>query len=295
MTFIEPRVPYVKARLDALTAPYTSRISSFNAQNVSPRIKQAQVYSKVTQKRVIDTYSNVAKHPITRRAIQQTNGGFQLSKRKAYDGYVWARPRAIAAGLEAHRITADIVGPRVVKAVSWTASRVDEQWQIIRAQISHLYYTHLDPYTGPYVAKINQVISPLITSLYQRIYLPYIKPVIVSFIPAELMIPEKPKSFWAMMADILPSPGGGHAAEHRGQMDGYYAKMEKEKAQTRTTASRSTSSQSTASKSVSTASGETEGKQKIDRAEIDKAREALKGRIEAQGQAGYDKLHKQVH
>lgn len=84
-------------------------------------------------------------------------------------------------------------------------------------QIASQYKTHLDPHLHPYTSKVSAATSPYIALLNQKIYTPYLREYVHYFLPAAILAPEPPKSFWGMISDFLPSPGS-NAAERKGSM-----------------------------------------------------------------------------
>jgi hypothetical protein len=169
-----------------------------------------------------------------------------------------------------------------------------------------LYYAHLDPHVGPHLRRASTTLAPHVESFNQKVYRPYIRPTLEAVLPAFVFTPEPPKTFWAMIADFLPS-AGNHAAERKGSMDEGYSRAKKD-VKTKTasvksavsSASASISPSATASvKSAVTAakvkSASAAGKEKMTRAQMDKARENLKERIEEQGKKGYKQVKSEVN
>ena len=84
---------------------------------------------------------------------------------------------------------------------------------------------------------------------------------------------------------------GGHVAERKGQMDDAYSKAAREKNR----ATQSIASMAAkASKAASSATGSAKAAGAFDRAEMDRTRDALKKKIDTQGQKAYDQLHDKV-
>ena len=160
-----------------------------------------------------------------------------------------------------------------------------------RSYIAQQYNAHLDPVLGPHLRRAQSAIEPYTTAFYVRVYLPYIRPTLEKILPAVVLKPDPPRSFWALISEILPSMEGGHVAERRGQMDDAYAKVAKEK--TRATQSIA-SMASKASKAASSATGSAKDAATFDRAEMDRTREALRKRIDDQGQKAYAQLQDKV-
>lgn len=79
------------------------------------------------------------------------------------------------------------------------------------------YNVHLDPHLHPYTSKVSATIAPYSRLFVQRLYNPYLRQYVHYFLPAALLKPEPPKSFWTIISDILPSPGS-HAAQRKGSM-----------------------------------------------------------------------------
>lgn len=160
--------------------------------------------------------------------------------------------------------------------------------------VVRLYYRHLDPHVGPHLAKARVVVTPYISALDKHVYKPYIFPALEAFLPAAILAPEPPKSFWALMADILPSMSGGHVAERRGQMDDFYKDIkDAKKAPGGKPASVPIPGKEKVAKAES-ATKDTKAAKKMDRSEMDRVREAIKERVEQQGKKGYKQVHDEV-
>lgn len=170
-----------------------------------------------------------------------------------------------------------------------------------------LYNTHLDPHVGPHFRTISKTAAPHIERFNQRIYRPYIRPALESILPQFLFTPEPPRTFWAMIADFLPT-AGNHAAERKGSMNEGYSKVKSKTAEVKaSTASVKSASKSSASASRSpspspspspskTAAAKAEVKKgKLDRKGMEQLRDQLKDRIEEQGKKGYKQVKSEVN
>ena len=158
------------------------------------------------------------------------------------------------------------------------------------SHVSRAYYAYIHPHVGPYLNKADALLSPYVQTFQTRVYRPYIFPVLERFLPRAILAPEPPKSFWALMAEILPSLGGGHVAEHKGQMDDFYENIDKSKKPAKVPVPG-------AEKVAKAESAHDDDKaaKKMDRAEMDRVREAIKERVEKQGQRGYEQVRSEVN
>ena len=104
-----------------------------------------------------------------------------------------------------------------------------------------LYNTHLDPHVGPHIRQLAKTAGPHIERFNQKIYRPYIRPALESILPQFLFTPEPPRTFWAMIADFLPT-AGNHAAERKGSMNEGYSKAKASTSSVKSKASASTAS-----------------------------------------------------
>lgn len=114
--------------------------------------------------------------------------------------------------------------------------------------------------------------------------------------PQFLFTPEPPRTFWAMIADFLPT-AGNHAAERKGSLDDGYTRVKADvKSKTESVKSRAASSSSSASATaVPSASAKAKASGKMDRAEMEKKRDSLKDRIDEQGKKGYKQVKSEVN
>lgn len=87
-------------------------------------------------------------------------------------------------------------------------------------------------------------------------------------VPAEVLSPPTPKSFWTLIADILPS-AGSQLAEKKASMDNFYDKVDKSKS----------------AKADST----------FDRKEMNRARDAIRDRVDQQGKKSEQKVKDEVN
>lgn len=146
-------------------------------------------------------------------------------------------------------------------------------------QVSRLYYAHLDPYVGPQLSKASVALSPYVSTFNTKVFNPYIRPVIEAYLPISAFTPEPPKTFWSMIADKLPNVGS-HVAETKGSMSDFYADVGR------------------ASKPADVPIPHSAPKRHardMDRAELEAIREAIKLRVEKQGQKGYMTVHDEVN
>nr|XP_031863847.1 uncharacterized protein CI109_000490 [Kwoniella shandongensis]KAA5530919.1 hypothetical protein CI109_000490 [Kwoniella shandongensis] len=218
LTFIQPHIPYLKARYHTFVDPYTTRVSAFS----SPHIATAKQYFNQISNRAIQSYAYASSHPLTGHAGNYAKKGYKVSSEKGYQAFQWSKPHAHRFSKEAERIATQILGPRAVQAAEIAAARLSHAWVVLKAQVYQLYSTHLDPHVGPYVKKATVAAAPY-TALYAKhLYVPYVKPAVDYFFPS----PITPKSFLSIFADFLPT-GATHAAEKRGSMDDYYNDLSK--------------------------------------------------------------------
>lgn len=132
LNFVQPHIPYLRGKIDAWTAPYTSRISAFHRSNVAPHLDTASRYAQQAGKRSVDTYNYAASHPFTGQAGKYANKGYQFSRVKGQQAYEYSRPHAIRAGKEAERIAREILGPRAVSAISYAGDKAGQGWGVVK-------------------------------------------------------------------------------------------------------------------------------------------------------------------
>ena len=146
------------------------------------------------------------------------------------------------------------------------------------SQASARYQKHIHPTLSPYLDRASTAVSPYADLFVSKVYTPFLAPGIRAILPASFLIPEKPKTFWSMIADMLPSPGS-HVHEHKGEMDEHYSALQ----HSRTASAKATSSVPPAASS------------KMDREEMNRVREALKKRIDEHGNKAYEGVREKVH
>ncbi|WWC71253.1 uncharacterized protein I206_105206 [Kwoniella pini CBS 10737] len=293
-TFVQPHIPYLKARYHTITAPYTSRIRAFT----NPHIETATRYANLASDNAVKGYNYASTHPVTGQISKYAQKGWQVGSENGYKAYQWSKPHFLRARLETERITREILGPRAVKAIERATVEAAKIEAIVRAYIVRVYNTHLEPHVGPYVTQISKATSPYTALLDKHVYQPYIKPTFTQFFPAALVAETKSKSFLGMLAEFLPV-GGGDVAEKKGQMDDYYHNLENSRkpsevqvpaadkvAQPKKKAPENV--KSTQEKNART------NQKKIEKAEMERVREAIKARVDEQGKKSQRKVSEEV-
>ncbi|WVQ79772.1 hypothetical protein IAT38_001872 [Cryptococcus sp. DSM 104549] len=299
LTFIQPHIPYLRARWHAITSPYTSRISAF----ASPHIATANAYAKAASERASASYNYAASHPLTGHASRYANQGYKIGSERGYQAYQWSRPHALRAGKEVERIATKVLGPRAVQAAELAAVHVGQAWKAFKAQVCLQYHNHLEPHVGPHVKKATAALAPY-TALYAKhIHKPYVQPAYNSVFPPT---PEKQsRSFLSILSDFLPTSGSPHAAETKGQMDDYFSDLEHSRhpadvevpgadkiAQKPVTPPAPAAD---ASKQEKKAAAKAEDDFKgMERSEMDRVREALKARVDKQGKQGLAQVKQEI-
>lgn len=162
-----------------------------------------------------------------------------------------------------------------------------ESFHLCLRHVQRLYYRHLDPYIGTQLSTAHTAISPYLSLAHQKIYLPYIFPLLKQILPPAVLAPEPPKSIWALLSDILP---GSHVAERKADMDRFHEKVDK----ARKPANVPVPGAEKVAKAESAHSKSREAK-KFDREEMDRVRDALKERVDKQGKKGYNTVRQEVN
>jgi hypothetical protein len=132
LTFIEPHLPYLRARYHRITAPYTARLSALHNMYFAPHMATAEAYAASARNSAAQMYRYVANHPFTHAAGDYAGAGYRVSRQKSYDAYVWSRPHAIRAGRGTERVAREVLGPRVVEGLSWSSVQAGKGWGIVK-------------------------------------------------------------------------------------------------------------------------------------------------------------------
>lgn len=128
---------------------------------------------------------------------------------------------------------------------------------------------------------------PYVQLFQEKVYHPYIYPLLESILPEAVLAPEPPKSFWALIADFLP---GSHVAERKVDMREYKEKIK----EARKPAKVPVPGSEKIVKAESAKDGSKVAKQ-FDREEMKRVRDAIKDRVEQQGKKGYQTVRKEVN
>jgi hypothetical protein len=133
LKYIQPRMPYFKARLYAVTAPYTQRISGLHQQYLAPHVYTAQGFAQVAGKNAVNNYRYVQSHPLTGQAGKIANRALQQGKKRGTQLYQYSRPHVVRGGKEAERIAREILGPRAVRGLQIAAAEAERRWEVIKS------------------------------------------------------------------------------------------------------------------------------------------------------------------
>ncbi|WVR09310.1 hypothetical protein IAU60_006375 [Kwoniella sp. DSM 27419] len=280
LTFVQPHIPYLRAKVYGLTAPYTSRISAF----ASPHIATANAYATSASDRAVKGYKYAATHPLTGMASGYAQKGYKVGSEQSHKAYQWSKPHALRFRLEVERIIKEVLAPRAVKDLRSAAVQIAKVQAIARAQITQLYLAHLEPHVGPYVNKAAALIAPYTAMYHKHVYQPYIQPTVHYYFPPS----QQPRSFLTMLSDFLPSgSSSSHAAERKGQMDDYYHDINRAQrpADVKVPQANKVAEKKAASPAKE-ATKERQEKRKIERSEMERVRDAIKTRVDEQGKAG---------
>lgn len=144
LTFIQPHIPYVKAKVHTVTAPYTSRVAALHNQYLHPQLAAAQLYANSAKDQTVKSYNYVASHPATGHAGRYANLGYQTGRKRSIEAYNWSKPHAIRGAKEAERIAREILGPRVIKGLEVAGHQANQGYQAVKAWVesASLYVMH---------------------------------------------------------------------------------------------------------------------------------------------------------
>lgn len=133
LTFIQPHIPYVKAKVHTLTAPYTSRVAALHNQYLHPQLAAAQLYATSAKDQSVKSYNYVASHPVTGQAGKYVNLGYQTGRKRSIEAYNWSRPHAVRAAKEAERVAREILGPRAIKGLEVAGDQAAKGYNLVKA------------------------------------------------------------------------------------------------------------------------------------------------------------------
>ncbi|KIR77760.1 hypothetical protein I306_05496 [Cryptococcus gattii EJB2] len=283
LTFIQPHIPYLRAKYHTFADPYTARISAF----ASPYVAKANVYANQIRDLAVKFYQYAVRHPFTGHAGRYAHKGYIISSEKGNQVYQWSKPHAIRATVEAKRIAIQVLGPKAVKALEVGAQYISKTWKLFKYHVCAQYRVYLQPHVGPYVDKASAFLAPYYALYHKHIHTPYVQPAYQALFP---QAPEKPKSFLGMLADWLPVTGLT-AAESRGGMDGYFGDAEKSKREGIREKPKVVKTDTKAEpKKV-----KKEVKEKpFDRKELDRTVKGLKNKINEEGKKGEAQVKKEI-
>ncbi|OXG47517.1 hypothetical protein J010_04703 [Cryptococcus neoformans] len=291
LTFIQPHVPYFRAKYHTFADPYTARISAF----ASPYVAKANVYANQTRDYMIKFYRCAASHPFTGHAGRYARKGYTISSEKGNQAYQWSKPHALRASVEAKRIATQVLGPRAVRALEIGAQYVSKTWKLFKVHACAQYRVYLEPHVGPYVKKASAFLAPYYALYHKHIHTSYVQPVYQAVFP---QAPEKPKSLLGMLADWLPVTGLT-AAESRGGMDDYFGDAEKSKREEAREKTKVVKSEAKAEPKVKAKSEPEEVKEEarekpFDRKELDRSVKDLKAKVNEEGKKGEAQVKKEI-
>lgn len=150
LTLVQPHLPYVKAKFNTITAPYTSRIAALHNQYLHPQLAAAQLYANSAKDQSVKVYKYVSSHPVTSQAGKYANAGYQVGRKRSIDAYNFSKPHAIRGAKEAERIAREILGPRVIRGLEIGGKHAARGYGIVKGYV-HLFLQcegHTDSQTG---------------------------------------------------------------------------------------------------------------------------------------------------
>jgi hypothetical protein len=224
LTYVAPHEPYIHAKYTEYTAPIVSRVSAAHKAYVEPHVNTAGEYAYAGAKTGHEYYRFAADHPVTQQAGKHAQTAFSLGRKHGYNAYVYAKPHALTAWDKIVLFTKQVIIPKSIEVAELIGLQIERIVAVVKRQASDFYKQHLAEHLDPYVAKIDEALAPIVAIYKDKIYTPYIAPAIAAIFPET---PEAPKSFWAHIADKLPSLTTSHV-DTRGS--GFYADDVKEKA-----------------------------------------------------------------
>lgn len=133
LTFVQPHIPFVKAKVHTLTAPYTSRVAALHNQYLHPQIAAAQLYANSAKDQTVKSYNYVASHPFTGHAGRYANAGYQTGRKRSIEAYNYSRPHVIRGAKEAERIAREILGPKAIKGLEVAGHHTAEGYKAVKS------------------------------------------------------------------------------------------------------------------------------------------------------------------
>ena len=136
------------------------------------------------------------------------------------------------------------------------------------------------------MAKASALTSPYTSAFINHVYVPYIRPILLAILPEAVIAPPPEKSFWAMIADMLPQ-AGSHVGEAKARMYDQAVKATPQVTEKVKSATEKVKTQVSPSVSPTPSA-------KMGKAEIQAKADELKTKVDKAGKAGYDKLSSKV-
>jgi hypothetical protein len=137
LKFVQPHIPFVKAKFQTLTAPYTSRLAALHNQYLHPQIATAQLYANSAKDQSVKSYNYVASHPVTGQAGKYANLGYQVGRKRSITAYNYSRPHVIRGAKEGERIAREILGPKVIRGLEIGGQHAAKGYSIVKRYVSH--------------------------------------------------------------------------------------------------------------------------------------------------------------
>lgn len=117
LSHIQPRLPYLKAKVTEATAPIITRVKAFYAKYAAKHVKTTKSYACAGVKHAKQTYRTVAAHPYTAQAGKHGQTAFRIGKQQSHKAYKVAKPHALHVWQLTHHHTQHTVFPRLVQAI----------------------------------------------------------------------------------------------------------------------------------------------------------------------------------
>ena len=124
LTFIDPHVPYLKARAHEITSPYAYKARALYDAHLAPHVAVAAKHFKVVRKQACETFKWAKSHPYTGHASRYAADSYAFTRVKSQQAYKYSHPHVVRFAQKTDKFAREVLGPKAVDAIEWVLIRI---------------------------------------------------------------------------------------------------------------------------------------------------------------------------
>lgn len=139
LTHIQPRLPYLRAKLNELTAPVAHRLAAARAHvcaqyktHAAPHVKVAAKNAQALYAQAEAHFHTAAGHPLTKQAGRHAHTAFRVTKDHSHKAYVFSKPHVVRGWHFTAHHSQHTVLPRVAQGLEIAADYMTRGLRIVK-------------------------------------------------------------------------------------------------------------------------------------------------------------------